>query len=59
MSLSPSIAIGCVWPPQGIQPMQTWGLPFVNTLLLLTSGATLTYAHHVFFTNRQNTDAFV
>lgn len=59
VSLSPSIAIGCVWPPQGIQPMQTWGLPFVNTLLLLTSGATLTYAHHVFFTNRQNTDAFV
>lgn len=59
VSLSPSAAIGCVWPPQGIQPMETWGLPFVNTLLLLSSGATLTYAHHVFFTNRANTTAFI
>jgi len=35
-----------VWPPEGIVPLHTWGLPFINTLILLTSGATLTYAHH-------------
>ena len=59
VSLSPSVAIGCVWPPQGMQPVQTWDLPFVNTLLLLTSGVTLTYAHHLLFTNRMNKYSFV
>ena len=34
------------WPPQGIEPLYTWGLPFLNTVILLTSGATVTYAHH-------------
>jgi cytochrome c oxidase subunit 3 len=34
------------WPPEGVVPLETWGLPFVNTLILLTSGATVTYAHH-------------
>jgi cytochrome c oxidase subunit 3 len=45
-SLSPAIAIGCVWPPKSIQHMDIWGLPLVNTLLLLTSGVTITLAHH-------------
>jgi cytochrome c oxidase subunit 3 len=35
-----------VWPPEGIVPFETWGLPFLNTLILLSSGATLTIAHH-------------
>ncbi len=34
------------WPPEGITPFHTWGLPFLNTLILLTSGATVTMAHH-------------
>ena len=46
-SLAPSIFIGCVWPPKGIQPLDVWGLPLVNTLLLLSSGITITFAHHV------------
>jgi len=28
------------------QPMGAWGLPAINTLILLTSGATVTWAHH-------------
>lgn len=35
-----------VWPPEGIETVYTWGLPFINTVILLTSGATLTVAHH-------------
>ncbi|CAA6606386.1 Cytochrome c oxidase subunit III [Rhodospirillaceae bacterium LM-1] len=29
------------WPPEGIVPLETWSLPFWNTLILLGSGATL------------------
>jgi cytochrome c oxidase subunit 3 len=45
-SLVPVIAVGGIWPPMGIEALDPWELPLLNTVLLLTSGATLTYAHH-------------
>jgi len=45
-SLAPSVFIGCIWPPKGTQSIDPWGLPLVNTLLLLSSGVTITLAHH-------------
>jgi cytochrome c oxidase subunit 3 len=46
----PSVAAGATASPAGIvEPFQTMGpfwLPTINTALLLTSGVTLTIAHH-------------
>jgi cytochrome c oxidase subunit 3 len=38
--------LGGVWPPQGIETFDPWHLPLLNTLVLLTSGTTITWAHH-------------
>jgi cytochrome c oxidase subunit 3 len=35
-----------VWPPEGIETFNAWDLPFLNTLILLLSGTTVTWAHH-------------
>jgi cytochrome c oxidase subunit 3 len=35
-----------VWPPKGIEVLNPWGFPLLNTLILLCSGTTVTWAHH-------------
>jgi len=35
-----------VWPPEGIETFNPWHLPLANTLILLLSGTTVTWAHH-------------
>lgn len=45
-SLVPAAAIGGVWPPVFIDTISAYGLPALNTVLLLLSSATLTRAHH-------------
>jgi cytochrome c oxidase subunit III len=37
---------GGTWPPKGIETFDPWHLPLLNTLILLTSGTTVTWAHH-------------
>jgi cytochrome c oxidase subunit III len=38
--------VGGVWPPKNIDTFDPWHLPLINTLILLTSGTTVTWAHH-------------
>jgi len=41
-----SPAVDGIWPPEGIETFDPWHLPLINTLILLSSGAAITWAHH-------------
>jgi len=43
--------LGGHWPPKGIETFDPWHLPLLNTLILLTSGTTVTWAHHALLHN--------
>lgn len=45
-SLNASPALGGVWPPAFISTLNPWHVPLLNTVLLLSSGAAVTWAHH-------------
>ncbi|MDP9043706.1 MAG: cytochrome c oxidase subunit 3 [Pseudomonadota bacterium] len=53
----PSAGTGITGSPAGIvdafQTMKPWPIPTINTLLLLTSGVTLTIAHHALIANHR------
>ncbi|MGO7427139.1 cytochrome c oxidase subunit 3, partial [Rhizobium ruizarguesonis] len=42
---------GCTWPPKGIEVLDPWHLPIYNTVILLLSGTTVTWAHHALLHN--------
>ena len=44
--LYPSAAIEFTWPPPGVEAFNPWELPLLNTIILLTSSTTVTWAHH-------------
>ena len=52
-SLAPTVEIGAIWPPKGISVLDPWGIPFLNTLILLSSGAAVTWAHHAILAGKE------
>nr|UOP70473.1 cytochrome c oxidase subunit III [Hoplopleura pacifica] len=44
--LSPDPSIGCSTPPIGVQPLSFMSVPLLNTMILLSSGVSITWAHH-------------
>ena len=50
-SLAPVPEIGSVWPPAGIEVLNAWEVPYLNTMILLMSGATVTICHYAIIGN--------
>lgn len=53
-SLGPNVEIGGIWPPHGIEVLNPWHVPLLNTAILLTSGATCTWAHHALIEGKRS-----
>ncbi|KAK4838399.1 hypothetical protein QYF36_013443 [Acer negundo] len=45
--------IGGIWPPKGILVLDPWEIPILNTPILLSSGAAVTWAHHAILAGKE------
>lgn len=52
-SLAPSIELGVLWPPLGINTVDTWSIPLLGSTVLVASGFILTIAHHSFLSGNK------
>ena len=53
-ALSPTVELGAQWPPIGIEAINAFELPLLNTVILLGSGVTITYSHHCLIQGERN-----
>jgi len=57
-ALIPNIEIGSQWPPLGIQTLDPYSIPLLNTILLLSSGGFVTWGHHALISGKRNSAIF-
>ena len=50
--LRPTVELGAHWPPTGISAINPFDVPLLNTIVLLRSGATITWAHMALISDR-------
>lgn len=53
-SLTPTIELGNVWPPKGIETFNAFDVPLLNTFILLCSGVTITFSHHAIVAKKKS-----
>ena len=51
--ISPELSAGD-WPPAGVEPFNVFEVPLLNTLILLSSGVSLTWRHHYLLAGRRH-----
>nr|YP_010177310.1 cytochrome c oxidase subunit III [Pareas formosensis]QSQ87109.1 cytochrome c oxidase subunit III [Pareas formosensis] len=58
VSLVPTPELGAEWPPTGINPLNPTEVPLLNTAVLLSSGATITWSHHTMMKNNKKESTY-
>jgi hypothetical protein len=48
------VELGAMWPPMGIEAIDPFELPLINTVILLSSGFTVTYGHHFLINGKRS-----
>lgn len=50
--ISPNVEIGQIWPPYEIKTFNPINVPILNTIILIRSGFSITWSHHLIIENK-------